>query len=304
VVGRTLLLKLADSPRIERAVKRNGMSAVLVRRFVAGETLEQTANAVRALNAQGLAATLDYLGENVHSADQAAECVDRVCGMLRFIGEHSLRSGVSIKLTQLGLDLSDELCERNTRQILDVAAEIGRFVRIDMEGSPYTQRTLDLFDRLLPDYRNTGIVVQSYLRRTHADVERLVRAGASVRLVKGAYREPADIAFPSKSDVDAAYVEQMKRLLDAGCQPAIATHDERIVEAGKAQAKSSARAADTYEFQMLYGIRRDLQVSLVRDGYRVRIYTPFGSEWYGYTMRRLAERPANMWFVLKNLLRR
>lgn len=304
MLGRTLLLKLADSPRVERLVRRNGMSAALVRRFVAGETLEQTTEAVRALNAQGLTATLDYLGENVHSAEQAAECVERVCETLRHIQRYALRSGVSVKLTQLGLDISDDLCERNTRLIIETAAEMGRFVRIDMEGSPYTQRTLDLFYRVLPDYSNTGIVVQSYLRRTKEDLERLIEAGASVRLVKGAYSEPADIAFPSKRDVDAAYVEQMKRLLDDGRQPAIATHDERIICATRAYAQERARSSDQYEFQMLYGIRRDLQVGLARSGYRVRVYTPFGSEWYGYTMRRLAERPANVWFVLKNLLRR
>lgn len=304
MVGRTLLLKLADSPRVERLVRRNGMSAALVRRFVAGETLEQTTEAVRALNAQGLAATLDYLGENVHSADQAAESTERVCQTLRHIERHALRSGVSVKLTQLGLDISDELCERNTRRIIETAAEVGRFVRIDMEGSPYTQRTLDLFYRVLPDYSNTGIVVQSYLRRTKDDLERLIEAGISVRLVKGAYSEPADIAFPSKRDVDAAYVQQMKRLLDDGRQPAIATHDERIISATRAYAQERVRPSDQYEFQMLYGIRRDLQTGLARSGYRVRVYTPFGSEWYGYTMRRLAERPANVWFVLKNLLRR
>ncbi len=304
MLGRTLLLKLADSPGVERLVRRNGMSAILVRRFVAGETLEQTADAVRALNAQGLTATLDYLGENVSSAEQAAECVERVCSMLRFIDRESLRSGVSVKLTQLGLDLADELCERSVRQILDLAAEVGRFVRLDMEGSPYTQRTLDLFDRVHADYPRVGIVVQSYLRRTQADIDRLVASGASVRLVKGAYREPADIAYPSKGDVDAAYVEGMKRLLDGEPYPAIATHDERIIGECKAYAAQVGRPPDTYEFQMLYGIRRDLQVSLVRAGYRMRVYTPYGSEWYGYTMRRLAERPANLWFVVKNLLRR
>jgi proline dehydrogenase len=303
VLGRAVLLKLADSPRVERVVRRNKMSAALVRRFVAGETLEQTAQAVRALNAQGLSATLDYLGENVHSSEQAAECADRVCDTLRFIGRESLRSGVSVKLTQLGLDISDEICERHTRRIVDLAADLKRFVRIDMEGSPYTQRTLDLFCRLLPDHPNVGIVVQSYLRRTDADLERLIDLGASVRLVKGAYQEPPEIAYPSKRDVDAAYLAQMKRLLDRGRQPAIATHDERIVQATRAYARERNRSVDEFEFQMLFGIRRDLQNALVHAGYRVRIYTPFGSEWYGYTMRRLAERPANLWFVMKNLLR-
>lgn len=302
--GRALLLRMANSPTIERFVKRNGMSAGIVRRFVAGETMEETVEAVRALKRRGIAASLDYLGEHVRSDEEAAASADYYRRLLRFIHENALHANVSLKLTQLGLDLSDERAQENLRHILEEASRFQQFVRIDMEGSAYTERTLNLFYRLWPDYKNVGVVIQAYLYRSAADVERLIEVGARVRLCKGAYSEPKEIAFPRKRDVDANFLALMRRLLKDGNYPAIATHDAAILRATKQFALAEGIAPDRYEFQMLFGVRRDLQDSLAAEGYRMRVYIPFGTQWYGYLIRRLAERPANLWFVLKNLFRR
>jgi len=291
---------------MESFVRRNPISAPLVRRFIAGETLESTTEPVRALNARGITVSLDFLGESVTNIEEVAASVDTYLRVFQHIRHESLEANVSLKLTALGLDLDPDLCYRNMLRLL-TAAGPDQFVRIDMESSDYTQRTLDMFTRLWegPEpHKNVGVVIQSYLYRSAEDVEKLMEMGARVRLVKGAYKEPASVAYPDKADVDRNYIELMQRLLLKGNYPAIATHDAKIIEATKAFARANKIASDRFEFQMLYGIRRDLQFQLVKEGYRMRVYTPFGSHWYPYLMRRLAERPANLWFVAKNLLRR
>jgi proline dehydrogenase len=304
LITRNLLLRMANSPKIERFVKRNGMSSGFARRFIAGETMEETIEPVRVLNANGMTITFDYLGENVTRPEEAEESVAYYKRLFRFIAENKLDRNVSLKLTQLGLDISTDIAFTHMKTILAEAAQYEHFVRIDMEGSPYTQQTLDIFFRLWSDYKNVGTVIQSYLYRSADDIEKLVEAGARVRLVKGAYNEPKEVAFAHKSEVDTNYVKLMETLLKRGNYPAIATHDELIINSTKAFMKEESIDNSSYEFQMLYGIRRDLQKSLVSDGYRMRVYVPFGTQWYGYMMRRLAERPANLWFVAKNLLRR
>lgn len=304
MIGRALLLKLADSPAVQRFVKRNGMSAGFARRFVAGETMESAVPAVRALNDRCISVSLDHLGENVRTAEEAVESVGYYHRLLQFIDEKQLDANVSLKLTQLGLDIGDDFAYDNLRFILEEARRTDQFIRIDMEGSAYTQRTLDLFYRLWPDYRNVGAVIQSYLYRSKDDLEKLIAAGVRVRLVKGAYREPKEIAFAAKRDVDRNFVELMQMLLRGGNYPAIATHDAAMIEATKEFVRKNNVQSNRFEFQMLYGIRRDLQESLVKEGYRMRVYVPFGTQWYPYMMRRLAERPANLWFVVRNLLRR
>ncbi len=304
MLTRSLLLTMANSPNIERFVKKNGMSAGFARRFIAGETMEETAAPVRALNDRGMTVSLDYLGENVSRAEEAAESVAYYLRLLRFISDNNLNANISLKLTQLGLDIGSDVAERHMREILEEAARYDQFVRIDMEGSAYTQRTLDLFDALQPDHKNTGVVIQSYLTRSEQDVEKLIEMGARVRLCKGAYDEPREVAFQNKTDVDANYLRLVRRVLKDGNYPGIATHDELMIEGTCDFAREESIMPDRYEFQMLYGIRRDRQESLVRAGYRMRVYVPFGTQWYAYMMRRMAERPANLWFVIKNLLRR
>lgn len=305
MIGRTLLLQMASNKKLETFVRNNGMAVRSASRFVAGESVEAVIEPVKALNAQGISATLDLLGESVRNEQEVAEVLDTYLQLFQNIGAQKLNANVSIKLTALGLDIDPELCCRNMERLLNAAGPT-QFVRIDMESSDYTQRTLDLFLRLWnspAQYRNVGAVIQSYLHRSAGDIEMLIKLGARVRLCKGAYKEPATVAFPEKSEVDANYVRLMERLLKDGNYPGIATHDEKIIEATKAYAAANAIGLERFEFQMLYGIRRDLQTQLVKDGYRVRVYTPFGTHWYPYMMRRLAERPANLWFVLKNSVR-
>jgi len=304
VLSRSLLLRMAASPQIERFVKRNGMSAGFARRFVAGETMEEVVAPMRALNERGMSVSLDYLGENVTRAEEAAGAAEYYGRLFRFIDANRLDANVSLKLTQLGLDIDNSLAYQNMRRILDEARRYDQFVRIDMEGSAYTARTVQLFECLWADYKNVGVVIQAYLYRSRQDIERLIELGARVRLCKGAYSEPKEVAFAHKADVDANYLRLMKTLLKQGRYPAIATHDEAMIGATREYAQEAGIPRDAFEFQMLYGIRRDLQRSLVREGYRMRVYVPFGTQWYGYLMRRLAERPANLGFVLKNLLRR
>jgi len=305
MIGRTLLLQMAGSKKMELFVRSNGLAVRSAGRFVAGESVAAVIAPVQALNAQGISATLDLLGESVRNEQEVAEVLDTYLQLFQNIDAQKLNANVSIKLTALGLDIAPELCYRNMERLLSAAGP-GQFVRIDMESSDYTQRTLDLFIRLWnspSQYRNVGVVIQSYLRRSADDIEMLIGMGARVRLCKGAYKEPETVAFPDKAKVDANYVRLMERLLQDGRYPGIATHDEKIVAATKAFAAAKQIGLDRFEFQMLFGIRRDLQTQLVKDGYRVRVYTPFGTHWYPYMMRRLAERPANVWFVLKNSLR-
>lgn len=299
---RPILLALSRQPGLAQFALRHAVLRRAARRFVAGERLEDAVEAIRQLNAAGLAATLDFLGENTTTPQAAAASGEAYVAILDELHRTGVTSNLSLKLTQLGLDLDETLCETLLGRILGRAGDT--FVRIDMEGSAYTERTLRLFERLwAAGRRNVGVVIQSYLRRSEADVERLIALGARVRLVKGAYAEPPSIAFPHKRDVDAAFARLAERLLRAGTYPAIATHDERLIAAAREVATTHGIAPDRFEFQMLYGIRRDLQIRLRREGYRVRVYVPFGGEWYPYFMRRLAERPANVIFLLGSVLR-
>ncbi len=304
-VLRRSLLYLSERPQVFALVRRHGLPRKIASRFVAGETLDEAAAAVRELNARGIAASLDLLGESVTGADEAAAAADTVVRVLERIAAHRLDANVSVKLTQFGLDLDASVCEANARRVLERARELDVFVRIDMESSAYTQRTLDLVERAL--YRDfpahVGVVIQSYLYRSGADVERLLVLGMRVRLCKGAYQEPPSVAFPAKSDVDRNYALLAERLLEAGNFPALATHDEALIAAAKTFVAARGIGRDRFEFQLLYGVRRDLQQALVREGYRVRVYVPFGTQWYPYLMRRLAERPANIAFILGNVLR-
>ena len=272
-------------------------------RFVAGETLEEALAVCRALNREGITVTLDHLGESVTSLDEAAQARDVYIRALDAIEQSKIQGNVSLKLTQFGLDLSAEQCLANVEQLAARAAAHSSFVRVDMESSEYTDRTLSLVRDLDARYRAAGVVIQAYLYRSKQDTEDLCGRSIRVRLCKGAYLEPPSVAFPKKQDVDRNYIELMKILLDRGTYPAIATHDEKMIEATKAYAAAKNLSRDAFEFQMLYGIRRDLQRQLVAEGYRLRLYVPFGKAWYPYYMRRLAGRPANILFILRNLFR-
>ena len=302
---RSTLLFLSRQPRLFRFVRHNRFAKAMASRFVAGETVDSAVAAVQRLNAQGISASLDLLGESVTNETEARAAGTEYVRLLDAIAQHTLDANVSIKLTAMGQDIDDDLCESIMRTILDRARERAGFVRLDMEGSAYTQRTLDFFERRLHEpYPDTvGIVLQSALRRTPADVERAIALGCRVRLCKGAYLEAADVAFPSKADVDRNYVTCMKVLMERGRYPGIATHDPAILSAATAFATEKGIDRSRFEFQMLYGVRRDLQERLSRDGYRLRVYVPFGTQWYPYLMRRLAERPANLAFMTGNILR-
>jgi len=302
---RTFLLYLSRQPGIFRFVRHNGLAKRFASRFVAGEMIATACDAVAELNAKGITATLDLLGESVTNEAEARETGRQYLELLDEMARRKLDANVSVKLTALGQDIRDDLCESVTTEILAKAKAIDSFVRLDMEGSPYTQRTLDFFsERLYPTYPGqVGVVLQSALRRTLDDIDWSVAKGCRVRLCKGAYLEPATVAFPDKRDVDATYVEGMRRLLARGHYPGIATHDEAIITEVQRYARAEGIGPERFEFQMLYGVRRDLQERLVRDGWRVRVYVPFGTQWYPYLMRRLAERPANIAFILGNVLR-
>ena len=272
-------------------------------RFVAGQTLDQALAVGRKINSEGITLTLDHLGESVSTLEEAAAARDVYLRTLSAIHDSGVQGNVSLKLTQFGLDFSTDQCRANVEQLVQRAVELESFVRVDMESSEYTDRTLDLVRDLHQRYGRVGVVIQSYLYRSKADIEDLCARRIRVRLCKGAYLEPAGVAFQSKADVDRNYVELMKILLDRGEYPAIATHDENMIRETEAYAALRKMPRDAFEFQMLYGIRRDLQRRLVADGYRLRLYVPFGRAWYPYYMRRLAERPANVFFILRNLFR-
>lgn len=303
---RQLFIALSRQAWAYRLILSNPVTRAMAWRFVAGETREAALEVVRDLNARGIRATLDYLGENVRSREEAVAAADEAIAELRAIKAADVDANVSVKLTQLGLDLGDDFCREQVRRVLDCARDLGNFVRIDMEGSPYTQRTLDLFAELRREYDadTVGIVIQSYLRRSQRDVECLIAGGSRMRLVKGAYNEEPEIAYPHKADVDRAYRVQMEMLLARAHYPAIATHDERLIGRTQGFAAAEGIPESRFEFQMLYGVRRDLQERLAREGYNVRCYVPYGMQWYPYFMRRLAERPANLLFILGNLARR
>ncbi|HEY2806974.1 MAG TPA: proline dehydrogenase family protein [Gemmatimonadales bacterium] len=296
---------MSEQRQVFRFVRSNGLAKRFASRFVAGETLDTAVVAVRDLNARGISASLDLLGESVNNKGEAQAAADTAVAMLDRIAAEKLNSNISVKLTQLGLDLDHDLCVANARRVLDKARSLDTFVRIDMEGSAYTQRTLDLVEHsLFADYpKSVGVVIQSYLYRSTADIDRLIGLGMRVRLCKGAYKEPSAVAYPAKADVDRAYVALMEAMLSKASYPAIATHDEAMIARAKAYVKSQGIGAERFEFQMLYGVRRDLQDQLVAAGYRMRVYVPFGTQWYPYLMRRLAERPANIAFILGNVVK-
>jgi proline dehydrogenase len=276
----------------------------LAARFVAGETLDQALDTGRKLNAEGILVTFDCLGESVASLAEAAEARDVYLRTLAAIHQTGIRGNLSLKLTQFGLDYSREECRANVERLVRQAAAADSFVRVDMESSVYTSRTLELVRDLHARHKAVGVAIQACLRRSSRDIEDLCRRGIRVRLCKGAYLEPASVAFPRKRDVDRSFADLMELLLDRGDRPAIATHDEALIEETRRYAALRKIPPEAFEFQMLYGIRSDLQRKLVRDGYRLRLYVPFGKAWYPYYMRRLAERPANVVFVARNLLRR
>lgn len=296
---------LAASPTLKRLASRYGMRGDrgFARRFVAGEHIDEAIAAARSLEAQGLSQTLDLLGESVASEAEASAATTAYLEMMPRIADAGIGRNISIKLTQLGLDLSPEIAGRHLGAILARARDAGFFVRVDMENSPYVEDTLALVDAAWRQgLTNVGVVLQSALKRSEGDLERVLALGMRVRLVKGAYKEPKTVAYQKKSEVDGAYVDLMQTLLDEGTYPAIATHDPKIIDATREYVKKKGYANDRFEFQMLYGIRRDLQMSLVKEGYRVRVYVPFGKQWYPYFMRRLGERPANVAFVVRGIL--
>ena len=284
-------------------METSSLARRLSARFVAGETLEEALAVAGKLNAEGIAVTLDHLGESVSTLTEAAEARDVYLRALDALNSGGIQGNVSLKLTQFGLDLSAEQCLANVERLVRRAAEIGSFVRVDMESSAYTGRTLDLVHTLHARHGAVGVVIQSYLYRSQADIEKLCAAKIRVRLCKGAYLEPAAVAFPRKSEVDRSFLELTRYLLQNGVYPAIATHDEAIIRQTCRFAADRRIPRDGFEFQMLYGIRRDVQRRLVAEGYRLRLYVPFGKAWYPYYMRRLAERPANVFFMLRNLFR-
>jgi proline dehydrogenase len=314
---RTTILYLSRARWARRAVTRLPVARDVAARFVAGETAADAIRTVRSLNARGINATLDHLGESVTNEADATRAADDYVYVLGQIHDCDVRSNVSIKLTQMGLDLSVDFCIDNVRRIVDTAQRLGNFVRIDMEGTPHTDRTIDVFNALRRNFDNVGLVLQAYLYRTEADMLALLQNNVRLRLCKGAYQEPPDKALARKTDVDDNFLRLMRLLLDNAYRtppagetgrfpplPAIATHDEKMVAGTLAYAAKLGLPSDRYEFQMLHGIGRELQDRLAAHGQCVRVYVPYGTEWYPYFMRRLAERPANVWFLLSNLFRR
>jgi proline dehydrogenase len=305
-VLRALFIGLSESRSLRAMAERSAVGRRLSRRFVAGTTLAEVLAATKAVNDRRMSVSIDNLGENVTHAEEARRSAELYHRLLDDTSERGLDANVSLKLTHMGLDVDESLAERLVTNLVNHAARTGNFVRVDMEGSPYTQRTLDFVRKQHAQPGNAGAigaVIQSYLYRSEKDVEALLDERIRIRLCKGAYKEPPEIAFQKKTDVDANYVKLMKLLLKSGVYHGIATHDEKMIAATVAFARAEKIAPEAFEFQMLYGIRRDLQEKLVRDGWRMRVYIPFGTEWYPYFMRRLAERPANVFFVLKNLFR-
>ncbi|HEX8187624.1 MAG TPA: proline dehydrogenase family protein [Pyrinomonadaceae bacterium] len=305
MVARSTLLFLSKREGLKDFATRFKPFRRMTERFVAGDDIEAAVRAIRELNARGCTATFDHLNEGVTSAAETEGEVREYKRVLAAIDETGIRSNVSIKLTQFGLAFDPELAYRNARAVVEEAARRGNFVRVDMEDSQVTQVTLDIFRRLRAEFGldNVGIVLQSYLRRTEQDVRDVLSIPARVRLCKGAYNEPPEVAFPDKKDVDENYVRCMRLLLRSGTYHGIATHDENMIRATKEFAASEGIGRERFEFQMLYGVRRDLQEGLAREGYNVRVYVPYGKTWYPYFMRRLAERPANVWFVMKNFFK-
>ena len=305
MVTRNALLYLSRREGLKDFATRFSPFKKMTTRFVAGEDIEEAIDAIRQINAKGCSASFDHLNESVTKAEETEEEVREYLRVLARIDETGIRSNVSIKLTQFGLEIDPELAYNNARKVVQDAARRGNFVRIDMEASNVTQITIDIFKRLRAEFglNDVGIVLQSYLRRTMDDVHDLLKIPARIRICKGAYNEGPDVAFPDKKDVDANYVRVMQVLLSSGIYHGIATHDPNMINETIRYMRREGISKDAFEFQMLYGVRRDLQEKLARDGYQMRVYVPYGKHWYPYFMRRLAERPANVWFVLKNMFR-
>jgi len=301
---RSLLLHLSEKKWLAPMIMRNAVSRRVAQRFVAGESLEDAVEAARNVNNAMQLASLDLLGENVSDEAGARRAAENYLSIFKRIEKEELDANVSLKLTQLGLDLSEELCQELLEKIVAHATAQGNFVRIDMEGSAYTERTVQMTKRVRAKFSGVGTVMQAYLHRAEKDVLDLLAAGCRLRLCKGAYQEPPDIAFPNKADVDANYVKLMKLILPSGIYHGIATHDPAMIRATKRFVLEKSIHREQFEFQMLYGIRTDLQEQLVREGFRLRVYIPYGTDWFPYFMRRLAERPANLMFFLRNLLPR
>ncbi len=301
---RSTLLKLSESKGFANWVTSNGTTRRMARRFVAGETLEEAIAAARECNSAGMLASLDYLGENVSSTGDAQRSRDAYLEIYERIAKEGLHANVSCKLTQLGLDLNADFCQGLVLSIVEFAARYDNFLRVDMESSLYTQRTIDVVKRARARNPAVGTVIQTYLYRSETDVSDLLAYGCRIRLCKGAYKELPEIAFAKKADVDGNYVRLMQMLLSSGFYHGIATHDPFMIAATIRHAAAKQISKDDFEFQMLYGVRTDLQRRLVRDGYRVRIYIPYGQDWFPYFMRRLAERPANVGFLVRNFFRR
>jgi proline dehydrogenase len=305
VASKAFFQTLSYSQTLKKLASRYGMTGrrAFARRFIAGETVDDAIAAVRVINAQGLHSTLDYLGESVTSLAGADTATREYLSLIEQVDRAGVERNLSLKLTQIGLDVDRAICVDNLRKILKTAEQCGFFVRIDMEGSAYTETTLEIFETIWGlGHRAVGVVLQSCLYRTEKDLDRVTVLGARIRLVKGAYREPKNVAYQLKSDVDAAYVRLAQRLLTGGHYPAIATHDEEIHAELKRFASDRHIDAERFEFQLLYGVRRDVQNRLHAEGYRVRVYVPFGKEWFPYFMRRLGERPANVGFVIRALV--
>jgi proline dehydrogenase len=302
---RSTFLWLSERRGLFDFIRKNGLARQVASRFVAGETLDSAIAVTRDLNAKNITTTLDLLGESVTSRAESEAARDTAIGILDRIRREGVQGNLSVKLTQMGLDVDPALAAANVKAILDVARANGTFVRIDMEASGYVQRTLDLYHQHLHGAYGgvVGVVIQTMLRRSEADVERLLELGTRIRLVKGAYKEPAAVAFPDKRDVDACFARLSEHLLMHGNYPAFATHDERLIAHVRTYAREHGVDAERFEFQMLYGVRRDLQERLRREGHNVRVYVPYGTEWYPYLMRRLAERPANVAFIVGNVVR-
>ena len=303
MLTRSLLLHLADRPSIQKFMLQSRAVRALARRFVAGETIEDALHAARVVQEAGFSVSLDYLGEHVTAEADATAACNVYLQLLDEIQARGINANVSVKLTQLGLDLSAERCQEQVAAVVERAAAYGNFVRVDMESSPYRERTLEVVGALRRRFRNVGAVVQAYLYRSERDVEQLLAQSTCIRLCKGAYNEPPEVAYPRKSDVDANFVRLSQRLLSSSFYHAIATHDPGMIGATLEHSRAQGIAPEAFEFQMLYGIRRDLQRRLRRDGYRMRVYIPFGRQWFPYLARRLAERPANLVFFLRNLFR-
>lgn len=299
---RRLLLYLSEREDLKDRLLKVPALRRVAERFVAGGELSDALDAAGRLNDDGLRVTLDHLGESVEHPDQARRAADDYVRSLERIDGRPVEATISLKLTQLGLDIDRDLCRENLERIVRRAAELGNFVRVDMESSDYTGATLELFTEAFRDHRNVGAVIQSYLRRSERDVERLVEMGAPVRIVKGAYDEPPEVAFQDREEVDASFARLTRRLLEGGVPTAVATHDERMIDATLDHARELDLSPGDFEFQMLYGVRRPYQRELAEAGHPVRIYLPYGSDWYPYLMRRMAEKPANLQLVLRSMI--